>query len=377
MGAGAGYTVNVPWNGSGVGDADMLAAFAAVVLPVAAEFRPDLMIVSAGFDAVAGDPLGGCRVSPAAFGHLTALLSAVAPSVLLLEGGYNLTATAAATEACLRVLLGEAPAPLEGGQAGALGGGLVLEGVSDRALESIRGALQVGGAHRGCARGSMFACERAPAPASAAVGVPPGARVAGKRCCGTQRGSLAERAVRVRAACGCAQVQGRFWGLLAEPAARVEAEWEARRQAHQAAAAAEAAARASPAPCAPGWGWYHGSAASPAHAGPLCASSPHLHTAAGDSPAHSGPAPAAHHDVPAASPPPPSPPPPVFGLHAGAGGGDWPCVHEVVGSGPGAGMGLYGEASCGPADSLDARRQAGASESHMDFCVEGGDARLY
>ena len=47
----------------------------------------------------AGDPIGGCEVSAAAFAHMLHALSAVAPTALLLEGGYNLDATAAAVEA--------------------------------------------------------------------------------------------------------------------------------------------------------------------------------------------------------------------------------------------------------------------------------------
>ncbi|KXZ56504.1 hypothetical protein GPECTOR_1g451 [Gonium pectorale] len=164
--AGVGFTVNVPWNCSGVRDVDMLAAFRHVVMPVAEEFRPDLVVISAGFDAVEGDPLGGCRVTPAAFGHFAAQLSSLAPAVLLLEGGYNLTATAAATEACLRVLLGEQPAPLQGCSAIASGGtssggmsvasprdaataaedpwvAAGLDGVSESAVESLRKTLRV------------------------------------------------------------------------------------------------------------------------------------------------------------------------------------------------------------------------------------------
>ncbi|GBF97132.1 histone deacetylase [Raphidocelis subcapitata] len=111
-GAGEGFSLNVPWSGPGAGDGDYISAFTRVLLPVAYEFAPDLLIVSAGFDAAAGDPLGGCRVTPDCFGHLTALLQPVAPLVLLLEGGYNLTATALSVEACMRALLGEAPPPL-------------------------------------------------------------------------------------------------------------------------------------------------------------------------------------------------------------------------------------------------------------------------
>lgn len=81
-----------------------------VLLPIAHEFAPDIILISAGFDAAAGDPIGGCNLTPECFGAMTAALMPVAPTVLLLEGGYNLRSTALATEACLRVLLGE-PAP--------------------------------------------------------------------------------------------------------------------------------------------------------------------------------------------------------------------------------------------------------------------------
>lgn len=50
-----------------------------------------------------------CRVTPEAYAHMTAMLGAVAPLAVLLEGGYNLTATAAGCEAVLRVLLGAKP----------------------------------------------------------------------------------------------------------------------------------------------------------------------------------------------------------------------------------------------------------------------------
>lgn len=53
-----------------------------------------------------------CKVTEECFAHMTAMLQPIAPLAVLLEGGYNLSATAAATEACLRVLLGERPAAL-------------------------------------------------------------------------------------------------------------------------------------------------------------------------------------------------------------------------------------------------------------------------
>ena len=58
-GPGEGFTVNVPWPAGNMGDADYMAAFYHVILPILSEYAPDLIIVSAGFDAAKGDPLGG------------------------------------------------------------------------------------------------------------------------------------------------------------------------------------------------------------------------------------------------------------------------------------------------------------------------------
>jgi histone deacetylase 6 len=109
-GAGRGFTVNVPWP-AGCGDAEYLAAFDRVLLPIARDFRPDIVLVSAGFDAAAGDPLGAMRVTPAGYAQMTARLTALASGriVLALEGGYDLDAISRSAAACLRVLLGETP----------------------------------------------------------------------------------------------------------------------------------------------------------------------------------------------------------------------------------------------------------------------------
>ncbi len=105
-----GRTVNVPWP-PGCGDAEYLAAFDLLLLPIARRFEPDLVLVSAGFDAAEGDPLGSQRLSPAGYAGMTARLQSLCAGkvVLALEGGYNLTAIARAAEACLRELLGEEP----------------------------------------------------------------------------------------------------------------------------------------------------------------------------------------------------------------------------------------------------------------------------
>ena len=66
-GTGAGFNMNVAWGGPGHGDAEYLAAFHHLILPAATAFRPELVVISAGFDAAAGDPLGGCNITPAGY----------------------------------------------------------------------------------------------------------------------------------------------------------------------------------------------------------------------------------------------------------------------------------------------------------------------
>lgn len=58
-GPGKGFTVNIPWNRKGMGDTEYFCAFTNIVLPIAYEYAPELVLVSAGFDAAQGDPLGG------------------------------------------------------------------------------------------------------------------------------------------------------------------------------------------------------------------------------------------------------------------------------------------------------------------------------
>ncbi len=113
-----GRTVNVPWPG-GMGDAEYLAAFDRVLLPIARIFRPDIVLVSAGFDAADGDLLGEMRVSPAGFAAMTERLQRLSGGrmVLALEGGYNLKAISASAASCLRVLLGETPAAPDAAEA--------------------------------------------------------------------------------------------------------------------------------------------------------------------------------------------------------------------------------------------------------------------
>ena len=83
-------TVNVPLD-AGSGDDDYLAAMTNVVEPAISAFAPDLLLVSAGFDAGAGDLLGGMRVSAEGFGELARRAGTLCERrAFILEGGYNL-----------------------------------------------------------------------------------------------------------------------------------------------------------------------------------------------------------------------------------------------------------------------------------------------
>ena len=131
VGAGRGYTVNVPME-RGATDGDYALVFDAIVTPVVSQFEPELVIVSAGYDAHEEDPIGGMRMSAAGFAGLTRRLCAVADGcaagrvVLVTEGGYHLRALAASLAASLAAMEGGAePDPAPGDAGGATGRGLV------------------------------------------------------------------------------------------------------------------------------------------------------------------------------------------------------------------------------------------------------------
>jgi acetoin utilization deacetylase AcuC-like enzyme len=82
-------TLNVPLP-EGAGDDELVGAAERIVFPALEGFDPDLLLVSAGFDAAAGDPIGGLQVTEEGFAALTALTSNVSERVaFVLEGGYN------------------------------------------------------------------------------------------------------------------------------------------------------------------------------------------------------------------------------------------------------------------------------------------------
>lgn len=161
-GRGEGFNVNIPWNKvntflfieieflikknwfftttqKGMGDMEYALAFQQIIMPIAYEFDPELVIVSAGFDAAIGDPLGGCKVSPEAFGWFTQWLSALAGGriILCLEGGYNVNSVSYAMTMCTKALLGD---PLPALQ---LGGGVGNKQLSASCIETIQNVLSV------------------------------------------------------------------------------------------------------------------------------------------------------------------------------------------------------------------------------------------
>lgn len=115
MGAGQGYTVNVPLP-AGVGDEGFVRVYDELLTPVAERFRPDLILVSAGYDAHWDDPLAGLRLSLGGYWGLAQTVVALADRlcagrlVVTLEGGYNLDVLSRGVADICRALLGdEAP----------------------------------------------------------------------------------------------------------------------------------------------------------------------------------------------------------------------------------------------------------------------------
>lgn len=115
---GQGFTVNVPLS-AGHGDGEYIAIFENILKPIALEFHPDLILVSAGFDNHTDDPLGGMLLTPEGFAGLTRSLMAIADiccegkMVLTLEGGYHLKGLKDSVKAVLLELSGASRTPIE------------------------------------------------------------------------------------------------------------------------------------------------------------------------------------------------------------------------------------------------------------------------
>ncbi len=114
-GEGEGYTVNLPVP-PGSGPAEFLALVEHVVAPVAREYRPGLIALSAGYDAHRADPLAECMLDEGTYGAMAATMRDLgaelgAPVLVCLEGGYDLGALAASVVATLSALGGSEASP--------------------------------------------------------------------------------------------------------------------------------------------------------------------------------------------------------------------------------------------------------------------------
>jgi acetoin utilization deacetylase AcuC-like enzyme len=109
-GAGEGFTINVPME-AGEGDETYHAIFLKTLVPAADDFKPEFVIISAGFDAHRDDPLASMRLTEAGYADLTGIVAGIAKRhaqgriLSSLEGGYNLTALAVSVDAHIKALL--------------------------------------------------------------------------------------------------------------------------------------------------------------------------------------------------------------------------------------------------------------------------------
>ncbi len=120
---GEGFTLNVPMP-AGLGDREYLRVFREIVVPVGLEYRPELVLVSAGFDAHRDDPLGGMKMTREGYAAITSEILRLARAtcqgraVFALEGGYNLVALEKSVVSVLGVMTGEKSSEIEVGDAG-------------------------------------------------------------------------------------------------------------------------------------------------------------------------------------------------------------------------------------------------------------------
>jgi acetoin utilization deacetylase AcuC-like enzyme len=116
-GAGKGFTLNVPL-AAGATDADYDGAYRDLVTPAVRDFRPELILVSAGFDAHEQDPLASMRMTTEGYGRLTTRLLALADElcdgriVFVTEGGYDIDALTSCLNAVVALASGKVTEPL-------------------------------------------------------------------------------------------------------------------------------------------------------------------------------------------------------------------------------------------------------------------------
>ena len=111
-GEGMGYNINVPLP-AGTDDTGFVAAFEEILLPAALEFSPDIVLISAGFDACTGDGLAGMKMTTQGFAVLASIVKSIAKEscdgklAAVLEGGYNIVLLPEAIAYVLEVFLGK------------------------------------------------------------------------------------------------------------------------------------------------------------------------------------------------------------------------------------------------------------------------------
>jgi len=109
-GKGVGYNINVPLS-AGCGDDEYKKVFEEILQPAAMKFKPDFILISAGFDAHRDDPLGGMNITAEGFAEMTSIIKEIAEKccegriVSVLEGGYDLDGLADSVEAHVAVLM--------------------------------------------------------------------------------------------------------------------------------------------------------------------------------------------------------------------------------------------------------------------------------
>jgi acetoin utilization deacetylase AcuC-like enzyme len=118
-GAGKGFTVNAPFP-AGFGNAEYIRVYSEILKPIALEYRPELVLVSAGFDPYYRDPLGGMQVTGDGFGALAFIVRDIANQtcegkvLITLEGGYSPHGLREGVRSVLNIFLGQEPHPAGG-----------------------------------------------------------------------------------------------------------------------------------------------------------------------------------------------------------------------------------------------------------------------
>ena len=118
-GKGEGFNVNIPLT-AGCQDSVYATFFESILKPIALEYRPELVLVSAGFDTYYDDPLGGMGVTPAGFSRLTQIVLEIAEATahgrvaMTLEGGYNISGQCESVKAVLKELAQASPLDKKG-----------------------------------------------------------------------------------------------------------------------------------------------------------------------------------------------------------------------------------------------------------------------